>query len=111
MGKTLKQFSYKGCNVYIRYIYSRYYELLVAYKGGIYSHFVWVEKPHKTEKRITNEQRDEGAITELSTAAIVLIENLNREFGIIGRLKKIITKLNLWQQKMRKDLLGTNTQD
>lgn len=92
MGKTLKIFSRSGYTVYIRYLYSRYYEILVAHSNHVYSRFVWIEKPHATEKRITPEQRDAAAILELSTAAVVLIENLKQEGSIVNKLKNHFTK-------------------
>lgn len=89
MGKTLKIFSYRGVNVYIRFLYSRWYELLVAYRGGVYAHQMWVEKPHGQEKRVMIKTRDESAIQELSIAATALIDNLVLERSLKNRIKKL----------------------
>lgn len=108
MGKTLKIFSYKGSNVYIRFVYSRWYELLVAYKGGIYSHYMWLEKAHKTEKRLTLKEQEDAVIKELSIAATVLLENLIQENKYWSKLKNHSKKL--WQ-KTKKVFPATQTQD
>lgn len=99
MNKTLKIFSYRGINCYIRHTEGRWYELLISYKGGIYGHSLFVEKPHKSEKRITLQERDEGAITELTMAAQMLIENLRVEHSFTGRIKKLITNIQNYGRK------------
>lgn len=93
MGKTLKIYSYRGVNVYIRYLYSRWYELLVVYKGGAYCHQIWVEKPHRNEKKLSVKDRDEKAVVELMVAANTLVDNLKSERSLINLIKKHYGKI------------------
>ena len=110
MGKTLKVFSILSINCYIRWIYGRWYELDVVYKGGLYVHQMYVEKAHKTEKRVTKQFTDECAIKELTIAATVLIGNLKKERSFKQQATKVIKNLYTWP-KTKKGSPDTQTQD
>lgn len=88
MGKTLKIVSYGGVNYYVRWLDGLKYEVLIAYKGGIYAHQLQLRKPLKAERRNSIEERHKGATDELETAAILLIDNLKKEFST----KKVVAK-------------------
>ena len=96
MGKTIKVFSILGINCYVRWLDSRWYELDVVYKGGLYVHQLWCEKAHKNERRLSRAELDECAVKELSIAATVLVGNLIKERSLINQSKKLWQKTKEW---------------
>lgn len=92
-GKTLKIYSYRGVNVYCRWLGEYQYEVLVAYKGGIYAHQLHVLKPRRNERRNSLDERHKGAQDELQFAASSLIDNLIKENSVRKVVKKKINEI------------------
>ncbi len=99
-GKTLTQYSYRGINTYVRWLDGLNYEVLIAYKGGIYCHQLQLLKPHGAERRNNIEERHRGATAELQMIAASLIDDLKEKGRPINKIKTIIKK---WKQTKEKD--------
>lgn len=94
MFKTLKIYSYRGYNVYLRGTADRNYEYLIAFNGGILCYNFYLQKPKKNEVRLTKEEGDRKMITEMMVAA-----NTNIDNSLLTRSEKKIINKRLEESK------------
>jgi len=92
MGTTLKIYSYKGVNIYIRWLGGLWYEFLISFKGGIYAHQLQLLKPIHKERRNTLQERHDGAMKELMMGANTLVDTLTLERSLKNQIKQLYAK-------------------